>query len=277
LLGGFDLVSDYLPSEATQRRRQAVLPEPARLHANFAKAASTLPLRVDAFEPFFAAVESARHAALLEPRDLAGTALGLKVEAFLRHDDSRWYAVVPLAGVRNAVALEAEVAGAGIRGVRWIDLQRASRELMFEFRARALRAFGGGALFILVVLAAGLKSVRAAARVALPVAAAVVATAAELVAAGVRLTVFHLVALMLVAGIGTNYALFLARGTTAGDDPAGTLRTLGVVSATTLCAFGTLATSQAPVLRSLGVTVASGVILSLVFSLLLPLPAQAHR
>jgi predicted exporter len=127
-------------------------------------------------------------------------------------------------------------------------------------------------------MAVGLRSIRAAARVALPVVVAVIATAASLVALGFRLTVFNLVALMLVAGVGTNYALFLARGATSGDDHATTLRSLCVVAATTLCAFGTLATSHAPVLRAIGATVTLGVVVSLTFALLLlPLPHAARE
>jgi len=270
-LGGFELVSDYLPSEATQRRRRAALPDAAELRANFASAANGLPFRAEAFEPFFAAVARARNAPSLDEHDLSGTALGLKLEGLLRRDDGRWYSVVPLTGTREASALRNAVAGSAIPNVRWIDLQAASRELMFEFRTRALTAFAVGALLILAVLAVGLRGLRAAARIALPVLVAVIATAALLVALGLRLTVFHLVALMLVAGVGTNYALFLARGASGGEARATTLRSLGVVAATTLCAFGVLATSRAPVLRAIGATVSVGVLMSLTFALLLPL------
>jgi predicted exporter len=271
MLGGFELVSDYLPSEATQRRRRAALPDAADLRANFASAANGLPLRIDAFEPFFAAVARARNAPSLDGQDLAGTALGLKLEGFLRRDDGRWYGVVPLTGTREPGTLRSAVAGAAIPNVRWIDLQAASRELMFEFRTRALTASAAGAFLILAALAVGLRSLRAATRIALPVIVAVMATAALLVALGFRLTVFHLVALMLVAGVGTNYALFLGRGAAGNEAHATTLRSLGVVAATTLCAFGVLATSRAPVLRAIGATVSVGVLMSLTFAMLLPL------
>jgi predicted exporter len=196
----------------------------------------------------------------------------------LRHDDARWHGIVPLAGTRDPGAVRDAVARAAIPDVQWIDLQAASRELMFEFRARALWAFGAGALLILSVLAVGLRSVRVAARIALPVAVAAIATAASLVALGFRLTVFHLVALMLVAGVGTNYALFFARGATGYETQATTLRSLCVVAATTLCAFGVLATSRVPVLRAIGATVSVGVIVNLIFAVLfLPLsPAAAE-
>jgi predicted exporter len=53
------------------------------------------------------------------------------------------------------------------------------------------------------------------------------------------------------------------------------IRSLAVVGATTLCAFGTLATSQTPVLHAIGLTVTIGVMTSLLFATLLPLPRAA--
>src|SRR5262249_52369106 len=150
-------------------------PDITQLRENFAKAADGLPLRIEAFEPFFAAVERARTAPLLEPHNFSETAAGLKLDALLRHDDTIWYGVVPLVAVQSTGALQAAL---GKPGVRWIDLRVASQNLMSEFRARALGAFGAGALLIVSVLSVGLRSVHAAVRIALPVVVAVVTTAA---------------------------------------------------------------------------------------------------
>jgi predicted exporter len=62
----------------------------------------------------------------------------------------------------------------------------------------------------------------------------------------VPLTIFHLVALLLVVGIGVNYALFAERLLREPGEATRVLRTLSVVSATTLCAFATLAVSSHP-------------------------------
>jgi predicted exporter len=94
-------------------------------------------------------------------------------------------------------------------------------------------------------------------------------TAATLVAAGAPLSVLHLVALLLVLGVGINYALFFARAATAREDARRTLRTLAVVSGTTLCAFGMLALSRIAVLQVIGTTVCIGVVYSLLCCALL--------
>ena len=89
---------------------------------------------------------------------------------------------------------------------------------------------------------------------------------AILLAAGQRLSLFNLVALLLVVGIGLNYALFFNRPASDPEERGRTLLSLAVCCATTLSAFGCLAFSHTPVLRAIGITVALGTVLSLVLS-----------
>jgi predicted exporter len=89
---------------------------------------------------------------------------------------------------------------------------------------------------------------------------------AILLLAGTRLSLFNLVALLLVVGIGLNYALFFNRPAPGADERQRTLLSLAVCGATTLSAFGCLAFSQTPVLRAIGITVTLGTLLSLLIS-----------
>jgi len=92
---------------------------------------------------------------------------------------------------------------------------------------------------------------------------------ATLQGAGVSLTLFHLISLILVAGLGLDYALFFER---AASDPAEQRRTLHAVlvcSLSTLLVFALLATSTLPVLRAIGLPVAIGVVSNFVLALLL--------
>jgi predicted exporter len=95
----------------------------------------------------------------------------------------------------------------------------------------------------------------------IPVAVALLLSTAALQLAGQRLTVFHLIAMLLVMGIGLNYALFF-------DRPEGksTLFALFVTCATTLLAFGTLAWSSNPVLHAIGLTVTVGALAAFTIS-----------
>ena len=141
--------------------------------------------------------------------------------------------------------------------------------MMAAFRIRALLYASLGALLIFGILAHGFHSPATALRLMLPVVLAIALTAGMLVAVGVPLSVLHLVALLLVLGVGINYALFFARAAAAKEDAGPTLRTLAVVSATTLAAFGMLATSRIAILQVIGMTVCTGVVCSLICCALL--------
>jgi predicted exporter len=85
---------------------------------------------------------------------------------------------------------------------------------------------------------------------------------------GVELNLFHLIGLILAAGLGLDYGLFFEH---AGDNHADQLRTLHgllVCSLMTLLVFSLLAWSSIPVLRAIGSTVALGVVCNFVLALL---------
>jgi predicted exporter len=105
------------------------------------------------------------------------------------------------------------------------------------------------------------------ARVLAPLAAGVVVVATAHVLAGTRLTLLHLVGLLLVVAIGSNYALFFERLAAARDAAAArTLASLGIANVTTVASFGLLSLSSIPVLQAIGSTVAPGAFLTLLFA-----------
>ena len=106
-------------------------------------------------------------------------------------------------------------------------------------------------------------------RVVAPMALTTLLILALLHAVGVSLNLFHLIALVLAAGLGVDYALFFEA---VEHDPAEQRRTLHAVlvcSISTFMVFGFMAFSTLPVLRAIGVTVALGVLSNFVLALLL--------
>ena len=91
----------------------------------------------------------------------------------------------------------------------------------------------------------------------LTVATSLTVTIAVIVQLHGSLTVIHLVALLLVLGLGLDYALFLSRTESASERYA-TNRGVAACAASTTLAFGILAGSSIPVLKFLGLTVAAG-------------------
>jgi predicted exporter len=278
-IAAFDLVSDFFPSGMTQAARLSALPARDQLRANLIEATTDLPFRPDAFEPFLKSVEEARQSPGLHAQDLAGTAFGIKLGSLLRQDGDTWVLAVPLSGVSDAAALSAKAAALQLPGVQMIDLRAESVAMLSAYRNQALLYSALGSLLIYIVLAHGLRSPLRAWRVLMPIAVALVATALTLIVIGSPISIFHLVALLLVLGIGINYALFFLRATEMHDALPRTLQTLALVSGTTLCAFGTLAFARTPVLHAIGVTVTLGVVFSLVASMLLiggPVPVRSR-
>ena len=273
---GFDLVTDLLPSAGRQAMRQASLPAATQLRANLDVALAGLPFRPSTFDPFVRDVEDAKGAAPLTLQSMTESALRFRAETLLRRDADAdgasadgWYIVVPLRGVTDPATIAHGAAAMGNAQVRWVDLRAESTAMMTAFRQRAMLYSGLGALLIFGVLGQGLRSAPQAFRLMVPVLLAIALTAGTLAAAGAPLSILHLVALLLVLGVSINYSLFLARAAIAREDAWRTLRTLAVVSGTTLCAFGMLAWSQIAILHVIGTTVCLGVAFSLVCSALL--------
>jgi predicted exporter len=277
-LEGFDLAARYLPSVKTQSLRRAALPEAKDLHRRLAAALRGLPYRADAFAPFERDVEAARSGPPLTIEDLRGTGLDLKVQSLLATRDGEWHALIPLRGVRDRgrVRSLAERLPAEARA-SFLDLKAESDRLIGGYRSQTLVLAGLGAIAIAVLLCFGLRSLSRALRVMLPVYAAIAMTVACLALLGIGLSLFHLVSLLLVLGIGLNYALFFSRAEPGTDGEQGTSLALSVCFLTTFAAFGCLATSRIPVLSAIGLTVTLGCALSLLNSMMLGSTAAQER
>ena len=268
-ISGYELAARFLPSAKKQKERRAALPDAAMLASNLDKAMAGLPFRPGVFAPFLADVERARGQPLLTPETLRGSALGARVDSLLFPDTQGWVALAPISGVLDASALDTALRASGETGVLFLDLKREADSLVAGYRAEALRLFGIGLTCIAVLVFAGLRNLPATGRVLAPVLAATLLDVATLSVAGVQLTLFHLVALLLVVGVGTNYALFFNQPQPGRGERALMLLSLAVASLATLISALALAGSGTPVLRAIGTTVAIGTVYALALSALL--------
>lgn len=266
ILEGYDMAARYLPSQASQRERQALLPTPETLQSRLAAAQQGLSFQAGLFAPFVQAVAVARTAPLLTPANVAGTPLGWRAAALLYPQDGQWVALLPLRGVHDEAALATQVAGWHQPGLLYLDLKKASNELVRNYREGLLRQALWGGLAIVLLLGIGLRSGRRLVRVLLPMVAAITASCATLVAIGEGLTIFHLISLLLVAGVGMDYALFFNRERMDSHEWRRTLIAIIVCSLSTLVAFGALLISQATILRAIGMTVALGTAYAFLFA-----------
>jgi predicted exporter len=283
VIGGFESPADYLPSMATQEARRSSLPSAAELRANLKQAVDGLPLRAESLQPFLEDVEVTRHAPLVAARDLAGTSLNAGFEALILHQRDRWNALLPLRGAAPGQGIDtarvvAALHDAGVPEARVLDLKQESDALYADYLSEAIRFSLGGFLALTVLLLVALRSPRRVVRVLMPLVMAVLIVAAGLALCGVQLTILHLVGMLLIVAVGSNYALFFDRQAHAaqGANEALTLASLLIANASTVIGFGLLSFSQVPVLVALGTTVAPGAFLALLFAAIGAPAADAH-
>lgn len=265
-LAGFDTPTGFLPSQQTQRARLAAFPPPAELRANLGEALKGLPFQPGLFEPFLQDAQAAAGRPLLTRDSLKGSALALKAESLLIRRADGWAVMLPLRGVVKDELIPGAVAGEA--GAVLLDIKLESEAMYRGYRDEAVHNSLLGAAAIVVLLFLALRSPRRVFDVLAPLAAAVLVTTAILTASG-NLTIFHLVGLLLVVAVGSNYSLFFDRQRDADSGRERTIVSLLFANIATMIGFGVLAFSSMPVLHAIGFTVGVGAVLSLLFAAIL--------
>lgn len=257
-LDAVELPSRYLPSLATQRARQAKLPDAATLQAALDEASRGLPFREGLFAPFVADVQAARSLAPLTAAEFGKSPFGARLASMLVAREGETLGLATLSGVHDATALEhftSTTSGAA----SLLDLKAASESLVAAYRERILRALGVALVLLALTVGIALRSVRRAWHVLAPMTLATLLVVVVERACGISLSLFHLVAVTLAAGLGLHYALFFERRSFDAADARRTLHATLVCVISALLVFGLQALSSMPVLRAIGLTVALGV------------------
>lgn len=249
-LAHFRAPTAAMPSAATQRARRAALPPAPQLRAAVNEAVSALPLRADAFEPFVEAVAASRQLSPLVPDALPSGFLRQWLEGHLFPLAGGWTAVVSLAGMQDAAAVAERIAP--LDGAAFLDRVEITNAMVTHYQTEAVSHFALGSLLILATLALTLRDARRVGGVVLVVAGAVGATLTLHALIAPTLSLFAVVSLLLVVGLGIDYAVF------AGSGEAAARGSVTVCAVTTVAAFALLASADVPVLRDIGLTVAVG-------------------
>jgi len=281
-IGGFSSPAQILPSLAAQRARQAALPAPALARTRLAHALRGLGTHPGAFEPFLAELERERRAPPIVRADLDGTSLAMLADSLIVHRRGGVLVLLPLRapeadpgdgrekGTLDVARVQAALAGTGGE-IATIDLLGEAGSLFSTYLREAALLSAAGCGVILVLLFASLGAPSRTLRVVAPLASAVLCVVAIFVLAGIKITILHLVGLLLVVAVGSNYALFFVRER-SGESDAGRMRTqisLAIANLATVGSFGLLGLSRVPVLSAIGTTVGLGALLAFVFSAML--------
>jgi predicted exporter len=270
-IGGYDDAARYVPTAQTQLRRQQRLPDAATLREVLRRAQIGTPFRAGVFDPFVQDVEEARSLPPLTVEKLRASPLGASMDMLLTQRSGGVSALVTLSGVNDVAALRAFARKAG-DNVSLLDIKDASEQLIAAQRTRILWSLAAAAVLLVIVIAVALRERSRVLRVLAPMALTTVLVLAVLRATGESLNLFHLIALILAAGLGLDYALFFEHASLDRAEQRRTLHAVLVCSLSTLMVFALLGLSDVPVLRAIGVTVTLGVIFNFVFALLLTRP-----
>ena len=255
-LSGYQAMSNWVPSARTQQRRRELVE--SKLLASGG--------------PLFALAQAIGETpvwAATSADYLRRSAAPMTVESFLQARASEpwrhlWLgkvegagvygSMVALRGLQYASLPQLAQAAQGLEGVQWVDRVAEISSVLGRYRHDMALVLLGA--FVLVY---GMLYVRyrlRAWRVLAPTALACVITLALLGLLGQPLQLFHILALMLLLGVGVDYGIFMQEQPERGL--AAPWLAVGLSAANTILSFGLLALSQTQALQAFGLTMLLG-------------------
>lgn len=263
-------VTDFIPSKETQRRYQKQLPQRSELIANLNAASSTLLFKNIFFTPFVDDVTASKDLNPISVEEFYKTPLAKHIQQDLFFKENNWVSIIRLNGVSNeAKFLNWLDTHAAIKP-HYLNLRHATSSLMSDYQQTALTRLLLGSLIIGVILLL-VRPLKRMGIILLPVVLAVLLSISIQVLLGTQLNLFHVLALLLIVGIGLDYSLFFDRSWHSFEDYQHRLHGIFISASSTLITFGILGFSDIPVLSALGQTVTYGVlgcfVLTLVFNI----------
>lgn len=273
LLADWQSVTDLVPSRRSQVTRRQAWPDVDEMARRLTAAGPEF--RTNAFEPFLRDLAGLPEQPVIMPDSWASTALAAHVETLLAETSAGWRSLVVPLGLENPAAL-AELLEQREAPARLVDLKAVSESMVADYRRDVLVSLLGAVVLISGLLLIRLRRARLTGRILLAPLAAMLCTAAIMAMVHSGLTIVHLIALLLVGGIGLDFSLF---ANTLSGTEAQALRTR---RATLLCAFSSggvfliLGLSTIGLLQMLGITVASGILLALVFAWMSQTPSPTR-
>lgn len=260
LVQSWSAVTSVLPSQVLQVQRQAAIPSLTELQERMRVASRGLPFRDGAFDKFLAEAAHTRTLPLLsaaEPVDAFSADL---IGTHLSEGGGSWRSVIFLTGMERPSELDSWLRER-TPGAVLVDLKAASESLVGDYRVRLMRTLGGAVVLIAMLIIGLTGSVRRFVWTVGTVTAAISGTLAILVWVQGAISLFHLVSLVLVAGLGVDYCLFYSRPGVSRTEFLDTRHAVIACAASTAGAFAILSSSSIPLLSDIGMTVAMGTLI----------------
>lgn len=251
----FRAVSNYIPSARRQRENyQAVRERMEPLQTILARIGYQ-PEVIDEFRKLYASPEPS----ILDFD--RWQAAGLAREAqWLEPEPGKYASLVYLLGIKNIEPVLA--ATRNMEAIHYVDQVAGISGALAKYRQLTNKMILAAYALIFLILIWRYGFTRAA-TVLIPPLLGAASAFAVLGFTGQELTLFNSLAILLVLGLGIDYAIFLAENK---DSRPVTMIGILYSTITTVLAFGLLAFSGTPALKSIGLTVFYGIIFTLLLA-----------
>ncbi|MGI9318270.1 MAG: MMPL family transporter [bacterium] len=263
-LSGYDMVSQFLPSMRKQQRNLTAIQDLNSIQNNLNVALESSRFKPGVFEPFLSSIKHRANTGLLNIDELMKQDLGRRFQSLIFDFEEGSAGVVLLHGVTDE-KLVRDFADEHAQ-VIFMHLKTSATKLVARSVDRVSLIMIGCVLLIYLLLTVTFRSPWRPLKIMVPTFSAAIVTATLLVLFDCPLSIFHLISLLLVVGLGLDYALFFNRLPGNADEWNTTFKSLWVCGFTTILVFGILVLSQTPPLKAIGMTVGIGASLSILFA-----------
>jgi predicted exporter len=257
-LAGFRAISDYIPSARRQRENYLAVRK-GLIESNALSAMLTRigyqPEVIDGYQKLYSNPEPA----ILGFSQWRDAALARDMQ-WLEPEPGKYASLVYLLGVNRIEPVL--TATQDMQGVRFIDQVAGISGVLKKYRQLTNRMILAAYALILLILI-WRYGIGRAVSVLLPPLLAAASTFALFGFTGQPLTLFNSLAILLVLGLGIDYTIFLAESR---DSRPVTMIGILYSTVTTVLAFGLLGFSSTPALKSIGMTVFYGIIITLLLA-----------
>ncbi len=256
-LSGYQAVSNWVPSARTQAERRAMIDLKLLVNGGPLQA---LAAQAGEDETWIDATRTALRAAgtpLTVDAFMAAPASEPWRHLWLGDSHGEYASIVALRGLQMATVPQLRTLPAGLQGVQWVDKVEEISSVLGRYRQNMGWVVLGAYVVVFALLVPRYRS--RAWRVIAPTALASLATLALLGYAGQNLQLFHVLALMLLLGVGVDYGIFMQEHPDRRDSTP--WLAVGLSAANTILSFGLLGLSHTPALQAFGLTMLLGTLL----------------
>jgi predicted exporter len=262
-LDGTRSLHALLWSEELQRRNREALDAMAGLYPRLDAAFSAEGFRPGSLRKFAETLD-AEPPPPLRRADLEASPLADLLTPFVFDVEGRVAVVTYLRGLRDLDAVRDALAD--LEEVQVFDQRSFVHGVYSEFRRTSLRQIALGSALVLLLLAFRYRAWRPVVAAFLPPVLVAPIVLALLAWLGESANLLHVMSLTMVMGMGVDYGIFCVDSVGRREDFGATLLSLVLSCLTTALVFGSLALSEQPSLRSIGLTTGVGILLSLLMA-----------